>query len=43
MTKLLKKAKTVDEWMASMSEVVKANGRDVNMDNNSAIAVWSCM
>ena len=40
MCELLKKAKTVDEWLTSMAEVVKENGRDRNMDNYSAIAVW---
>ncbi|MBE5932159.1 MAG: serine/threonine-protein phosphatase [Lachnospiraceae bacterium] len=36
----LKKAKTVDEWMDLMVKEVMANGKDVNMDNNSAIAIW---
>lgn len=40
MCELLKRAKTVDEWMQSMTKTVKENGKDRNMDNYSAIAVW---
>ena len=40
MVETLKNAKSVEEWMNSMVEIVMANGKDVNMDNNSAIAVW---
>lgn len=40
MCELLKSSKTVDGWLNSMVEIVKRNGEDVNMDNNSAIAVW---
>lgn len=36
----LKKAQTVEEWMDSMVEIVNLNGQDINMDNNSAIAIW---
>ena len=40
MVETLKNAKSVEEWMNSMVEIVMENGKDVNMDNNSAIAVW---
>lgn len=40
MCKLLKQSNTVEEWVASMAEVVKANGQGKKMDNYSAIAVW---
>ena len=40
MCESLKRAKTVDEWMQSMTKTVKENGKDRNMDNYSAIAVW---
>lgn len=40
MTKTLKKASSVDEWMKAMVDIVKKNGINSNMDNNSAIAVW---
>ena len=40
MKRFLKKSGTVDEWLAFMVKEVKANGAGVNMDNNSAIAVW---
>ncbi len=40
MCSLLKKSKTVDEWLQSMVEIVRANGIGRNMDNFSAIAVW---
>ena len=40
MCELLKKSKTVDEWLDSMAKIVKENGKDRNMDNYSAIAVW---
>ncbi len=40
MCALLKRAKTVDEWLQSMIEIVKTNGVGRNMDNFSAIAVW---
>ena len=41
MEELLKKARTVDEWLQSMAAAVKINGAGTNMDNNSAIAVWN--
>ncbi len=40
MTSYLKKAKSVDEWMELMVKEVMNNGKGINMDNNSAIAVW---
>lgn len=40
MVSCLKKTKSVEEWLEKMIEIVKENGRNINMDNNSAIAVW---
>lgn len=40
MSKTLKKAKTPEEWLASMEKIVLENGRGTNMDNYSAIAVF---
>lgn len=40
MCKLLKKSKTVQEWLTAMTEEVKKNGKGTNMDNYTAIAVW---
>ncbi|MBR6985805.1 MAG: serine/threonine-protein phosphatase [Ruminococcus sp.] len=40
MCELLKKASSVDQWLSEMAAVVKSNGIGINMDNNSAIAVW---
>jgi len=40
MTECLKNAKTVEEWLSLMTEIVKKNGVGSNMDNYSAIAVW---
>ena len=40
MCELLKKSSSVTEWLEAMAEVVKANGAEREMDNNSAIAVW---
>lgn len=40
MIKLLKKSKSVDEWLNAMSDVVRANGQGKNMDNYSAIGVF---
>lgn len=36
----LKKAKTPEEWLSSMEQIVKKNGQGKNMDNYSAVAVW---
>ena len=41
MCALLKQSDTVEEWMQAMVEVVKENGKDRNMDNFSAIAIWN--
>ncbi len=40
MCKLLKKSKSVKEWIHSMAEIVKKNGEGKNMDNNTAIGIW---
>lgn len=40
MLQCLKKSSTVEEWLDSMVEIVKEHGRDSDMDNNSAIAIW---
>ena len=39
MCKTLKKASSAEQWMASMNEIVSKNGKGIDMDNNSAIAV----
>ena len=36
----LKKAKTPEEWVKLMEEIVRKNGQGKNMDNYSAVAVW---
>lgn len=41
MEDLLKKADNPREWMESMERVVMSNGSEYDMDNYSAIAVWS--
>ena len=41
MGKLLKSSSTVEEWMQSMVQVVRSNGTGKNMDNYTAIALWS--
>ena len=41
MCALLKKANSPQEWLLEMSELIKQNGADRNMDNFSAIAVWN--
>ena len=41
MEELLKEARSVEEWLNNMVSVVKANGKGIDMDNNSAIAVWN--
>ena len=40
MEKLLKRAVSVEEWVQLMEEEVLRNGRDREMDNYSAVAVW---
>lgn len=39
MCKLLKKSGSAEDWLRAMSETVKENGKNTNMDNFSAIAV----
>lgn len=36
----LKWAKSPEQWIANMEKIVLKNGRNTNMDNYSAIAVW---
>ena len=38
---LLKKARSAEEWLSAMVEVVRTNGKGNDMDNVSAIAVWN--
>ena len=40
MATLLKKAKTVEQWLDNMEVVVRRHGYGTNMDNYSAVAVW---
>ena len=40
MEALLKKADTPEQWIRLMQEVILKNGRNTDMDNYSAIAVW---
>lgn len=40
MTVLLKKAKTVEQWVDEMEILVQRHGYGTNMDNYSAVAVW---
>lgn len=37
----LKKACCVEEWLNNMVKIVQENGKNKNMDNYSAIAVWN--
>ncbi len=41
MCDLLKRTASPEEWVLSMAEIVKQNGKDRNMDNYSAIAIWN--
>lgn len=41
MTTLLKRAKSVEQWLDDMEVLVKKHGAGTNMDNYSAVAVWS--
>ena len=41
MCSLLKSSNTPEEWLINMAQIVKENGKDKNMDNFSAIAVWT--
>lgn len=36
----MKKSKNPEQWISRMTEEVRKNGRNKNMDNYSAIAVW---
>ncbi len=40
MCRLLKSSSSPEEWLEEMRKVVVNNGKDRNMDNYSAIAVW---
>ena len=40
MSACLKNSKSPKEWLQSMADIVQENGKDIEMDNNSAIAVW---
>ena len=40
MESTFKKASTPDEWLEAMKGIVLKNGRNTDMDNYSAIAVW---
>lgn len=40
MMKCLKKAKTAEQWLESMNDIVMKNGNGHNMDNFTALAVW---
>lgn len=40
MTECLQKARNPHEWMNYMEEIIIRNGKDQQMDNYSAIAVW---
>ena len=40
MTTLLKKSKTVEQWLDDMEVLVRRHGYGTNMDNYSAVAVW---
>ena len=41
MEQCLAKAKSPEEWIEQMTEIVDQNGKRVEMDNNTCIAVWS--
>ena len=41
MCRLLKKSKTVQQWLDQMTRLVEKNGRGREMDNYTAIAVWT--
>lgn len=40
MEKLLRKSASPEDWLRQMREVVMKNGKNTDMDNYSAIAVW---
>ena len=37
---MIKESNAVAEWMSRMRSLVESNGQGIDMDNNSAIAVW---
>ena len=41
MTALLKRSRTVEQWLDAMEALVIKNGEGTNMDNYSAVAVWT--
>lgn len=41
MEESLSKSGTVQEWLFNMKEIVEKNGRNKEMDNYSAIAIWT--
>lgn len=41
MCECLKQATNVQDWLLKMAEIVRKNGKDVDMDNYSAIAIWN--
>ena len=40
MIRFLRRADSVDEWLDTMMDYVEEKGKEKNMDNYSAIAVW---
>lgn len=36
----LKQSKTPEDWLQLMIKIVNENGKEIEMDNNSAIAIW---
>jgi len=40
MIKTLKKAKSPQEWLDVMAEIVRTNGADYDMDNYTALTIW---
>ena len=41
MTELLKRSRTVEQWMDAMEALVLRHGEGTVMDNYSAVAVWT--
>ena len=41
MCALLKKSSSVEEWLQLMQETVEGRGRGKEMDNYSAVAIWT--
>ena len=41
MGRLLRKCSTADDWLNAMTGIVQKNGRDREMDNYTALAVWN--